>query len=333
MKKNVMFLLFAAIAFASCNGGFKKGDAGMLYNIHIDKSGPKIQDGDFVVFGLVIKTDADSLLVNTYEGGRSVQQLVQKPQQKNDVFAAMEMLAEGDSATFKVSMDSIFKKGSRPPQIKGKYIIYQMKIDKVIPKGKLSDQVFQGRVMDYMKGVTEDYKKKEPAAIKKYIADHNLKTTETPEGLNYVVTQPGSGPNPVIGDTVLVNYTVKYLNDQVLETSSADVAKKAKKFSPMAQYKPIPVALGSQGLIQGWNVGMLLLNKGAKATLVVPSKLAYGEQGNRQIPPFTPLTFDVELVSIKHPDPNAPKPVAPPQFQFPAPSSKTVPPNPSAAKK
>jgi FKBP-type peptidyl-prolyl cis-trans isomerase len=321
MKKNVMFLLFAVVALASCNGGFKKGNAGMLYNIYTDKSGPRIKDGDFVVFNLIIKTDADSLLVNTYDGGRSVQQLVQRPQTKNDVFAAMEMLTQGDSATFKVSMDSLFKKGTRPPQIKGKYIIYQMKIEKVLPKGNLSDQVFQGRVMDYMKNIGEAYKKQEPIAINKYIADHNLKTTQSPGGIQYVITQPGSGPNAASGDTVEVNYTAKYLNGNVFETNVAEEAKKDKKFNPLQQYKPIHIALGTQGLIQGWNEGMQLLNKGAKATLIIPSKMAYGEQGYRQIGPYTPLVFDVQLVNIIHPNPNAPKPVAP-QFHFPAPANK-----------
>jgi len=85
--------------------------------------------------------------------------------------------------------------------------------------------------------------------------------------------------------------------------------------NPMAPFKPIRFPLGVQGMIPGWNEGLQLLAKGAKATFVLPSSLAYGEQGNQQIPPFTPLVFDVELVDIIHPDPNAPKPksVIPPQ--------------------
>jgi len=42
----------------------------------------------------------------------------------------------------------------------------------------------------------------------------------------------------------------------------------------------------------------MLLNKGSKATLILPSNLAYGEQGNQGIPPFTPLVFEVEMVNI-----------------------------------
>ena len=35
MKKNLMFLALASMGLASCNGGFKQGDGGMLYDIHI----------------------------------------------------------------------------------------------------------------------------------------------------------------------------------------------------------------------------------------------------------------------------------------------------------
>ena len=45
MKKNLMFLALATIGLASCNGGFKKAPGGLLYNINIDKSGPKIKEG------------------------------------------------------------------------------------------------------------------------------------------------------------------------------------------------------------------------------------------------------------------------------------------------
>ena len=204
----------------------------------------------------------------------------------------------------------------RPAGLKGKYQVYVIKVEKVIAKGNLSDQVFQGREQAYAKSVMDAAGKREPAKIKSYIDKNNLKVTQTASGLNYVITKEGSGPKPATGDTAVVNYTVKYINGKVLETSVKAEAVKAKlQINPMNPYKPIRFAVGIRGMIQGMDEGIQLLNKGAKATLVLPSKLAYGEQGNGQIQPFTPLVFDVELVDIVHPDPNAPKPksLIPPQ--------------------
>ena len=41
------------------------------------------------------------------------------------------------------------------------------------------------------------------------------------------------------------------------------------------------------------------MSAGGKATLIIPSKLAYGERGaGEDIPAYSPLVFDVELISI-----------------------------------
>ena len=52
-------------------------------------------------------------------------------------------------------------------------------------------------------------------------------------------------------------------------------------------------------MIEGWDEGILLLNEGDKARLVIPSDLAYGSQGaGGVIPPNAALVFDVELVRV-----------------------------------
>jgi FKBP-type peptidyl-prolyl cis-trans isomerase len=316
MKRKLVFLALAAIGLASCNGGFKKGEGGMLYNIITDKGGPTIKPGDFVSLNLIFKTDADSVLGSTYDNAMPAMQPLPKPQQKGDIVSGIELLSEGDSAIIKINIDSLSKGRPRPAGLKGKYQVYVIKVEKVIAKGNLSDQVFQGREQAYAKSVMDAAGKREPAKIKSYIDKNNLKVTQTASGLNYVITKEGSGPKPATGDTAVVNYTVKYINGKVLETSVKAEAVKAKlQINPMNPYKPIRFAVGIRGMIQGMDEGIQLLNKGAKATLVLPSKLAYGEQGNGQIQPFTPLVFDVELVDIVHPDPNAPKPksLIPPQ--------------------
>jgi len=308
MKKNLMFLALAAIGLASCNGGFKKGNGGMLYDIHVDKGAPRIKEGDFISLQLIAKTDGDSVLMSTYEQGRPILTLLQKPQTAGDIFAGVKLLGEGDSATVKTNIDSIMKKGMRRPPLKGKYIVYEVKVDKVIPKGKMADTAFNSAITAYLKGQAEVLKKAEPAKIKKYIDDSKLTGATTASGLYYLITKPGTGDKPAVGDTVAVNYVGKFVNGKLFETNIKEVAQKEKTFNPMMQYKPIHIPVGVKAVIPGWDEGLMLLNKGAKATFVIPSNLAYGEQGNQIIQPFTPLVFDVELVDIIHPDPNAKKP-------------------------
>jgi FKBP-type peptidyl-prolyl cis-trans isomerase FkpA len=313
MKKNLIILALASLGLASCNGGFKQADGGMLYDIYVDKGGPTIQPGDFVSVNLTIKNDGDSVLMSTYEQGHPIETPIPKPQFKGDIFTGLELLSEGDSATIKVNADSMFKKQAKPPGFKGKYLVYTIKINKIIAKGKLSDQVFQGRIADYMKSQSEVLKKQEPIAIKKYIADNKLTVTTTADSLNYVITTPGTGPTPAVGDTAVVNYTGKFLsNGKIFDTSVKDEAIKGKiPMEPGRKYVPIHIAVGQKRVIAGWDEGLMLMKKGEKATFIIPSSLAYGERGMSIIGPYTPIVFDIELVDIIKPNPNAPKPVMP----------------------
>jgi len=309
MKKNFMFLALASLGLglASCNGGFKQAEGGLLYEIHSTKGNPLIQPGDFISLNLVIKTDGDSVLTNTYDQGHPVQSVVPKPMAKGDIFAGLQLLAEGDSATLKVPADSVFKKGQqRPPGFKGKYLVYDIKIIKVIAKGKLSQSAFNQTITNYMQAEAAELNKVEPVKIKTFIAHEKLNAIKTPDNLYYQITQPGTGPTPAVGDTVVVNYTGRYLNGKIFDSSLRDSLLKSKTpVDPMRSFKPMSVPVGQRRVIQGLDEGLMLLNKGAKAIFVIPSSLARG------IPIMGPIAFNIEVVDIIHPNPNAPKPIQP----------------------
>lgn len=317
MKKKLMILAVAA-GLAGCKGGFKQGDGGMLYNIVNHKSSVNLKEGDFVSLNGVIKTEGDSVLSSTYESGHPAFLLVQKPQFKGDLISALTLVGDGDSVIVKINADTVAKKSGqpKPPGFKGKYFVYTLKIEKVIPKEKgEADSVFQKKIQAYVKSISDAVKAAEPGKIKKYINDNKLTVSATASGLNYIITTPGDNVKPAPGDTVVANYVGKFLNGKVFDTSLQDVAVKSKIAQAGRPYQPMRVVVGTHGgpggVIPGLDEGLMLLSKGAKATFIIPSSLGYGEQGGGPIPPSSTLVFDIEVLAIVHPNPNAPKPVAP----------------------
>lgn len=303
MKKSLVILGMAALAFAGCQQ-FKKGEGDMLYKIHEDKDGPTIKEGDFIALKAVQKTEGDSVIYSSYDFDRPSFIPQQKPVFKGDLFTGLALLSEGDSATFKISIDSMEKKMGAPPRKAGskeKYMIYVLKIDKVIPKGKLSDADFNAKVETYLKKESQLAKNNESKKLDKYIADNSLKAQTTASGLKYVITKQGNGAKANPGDTVEVNYT-GYLvggTNKVFDTSREADAKKANIYSAQhGPYEPIKMPVGVQASIAGFDEALSMFPVGTSAKILLPSNLAYGEMGNQMIPPFTSLVFDIEIMKV-----------------------------------
>ncbi|WP_281336115.1 peptidylprolyl isomerase [Flavobacterium eburneipallidum] len=124
------------------------------------------------------------------------------------------------------------------------------------------------------------------------------KTTKTSTGLQYIVTQKGSGKKPTSGQDIYIHYTGFLEDGTLFDTSLEEMAKNFGKLNPdrVAQggYQPM---LFQEGLIPGFIEGVKKLNIGDKATLFIPSNLAYGEAGaGRVIPPNANIIFEIELL-------------------------------------
>lgn len=135
--------------------------------------------------------------------------------------------------------------------------------------------------------------------IENYLDENNLiAQRDNNYDLFYIIEEEGTGARPENGQLVAVNYTGKFLNGEVFDSSIESVAKEAGVYSETREYKPFEFTLGNRQVILGWDVGIKLLKEGTKATLILPSYLGYGYRGNNSIPPNTVLLFEVELVNI-----------------------------------
>ncbi|HAL53652.1 MULTISPECIES: FKBP-type peptidyl-prolyl cis-trans isomerase [Sphingobacterium] len=303
MKKAILFFAAAGLLMTSCQK-FKKAEGGLEYKIVDDNAKEKAVSGDLLALDMVVKTDRDSTMQSTYDMG--VPQIVQLypdsiiAKNPGDPTGLFKYVGEGDSLVFKINLDSMAAKTHQPkPEFADKFIVYSIKVKKHFKKGKLTDQQLGEQVQKYFEEELNKHKSAEPAKLEKYIKDKNLKTTKTASGLQYVITKPGTGTNAKVGDSIHVNYVGSLTTGKVFDTNLPDVAKKEKVFNPQRPYEALKFQLGVDGVIPGWTEAFQLFNKGTKATLVIPSSLAYGDRPSGVIPPYAPLVFEVEVLDIK----------------------------------
>lgn len=130
---------------------------------------------------------------------------------------------------------------------------------------------------------------KDIAIIDKWLVDNKITALTDPSGLRYVVTIAGTGAKPSLSSTIVAKYVGKFLTDGVTVAKSVEFDSSKPTYSSKLS-----------NFIQGWQIGFPLLPKGSKATLYIPSGLAYGKKGfGTSIPPNTNLFFDVELIDVK----------------------------------
>ena len=123
-------------------------------------------------------------------------------------------------------------------------------------------------------------------------------------GLKYFVTEKGTGEKLTETSKVLANYTLYFEDGKLLDTNKLETAEThniVNEYRKAAnQYQPIVCDISPNAqMISGFKEGLQQLHVGDKATLFIPYHLAYGETGNRGIPPKTDLIFEVEIIEIQ----------------------------------
>ncbi len=121
----------------------------------------------------------------------------------------------------------------------------------------------------------------ELADIATYLEENNITVQPTYSGLYYVETLKGSGPIAKGGDEVSVKYQGVFLDGSEFDSGTHDFT------------------LGMGRVIKGWDEGIKYMHEGGKATLIIPSNLAYGPDDVRGIPGYSTLVFYVELLDIR----------------------------------
>jgi len=116
-----------------------------------------------------------------------------------------------------------------------------------------------------------------------YMAENFLTAERDPSGVFIVIDEPGIGDNPTIDSEVEVLYRGYFLNGDVFDQTQGQNS----------------ITFPLSNVILGWQIGIPYLKPGGRATLLIPSGLAYGSAGRPGIPPNSVLAFDVQLIDFE----------------------------------
>ena len=275
MKK--LFLATAALTLLfSCGKKFETTENGVKYKIlSHDENAKPIGKGDLVLVNLILKTEHDSLILETFSKNSPRYIPFEEPV-LTQVFSA---LSKGDSLEILVNADTLFMKSfgmPKPANIKsGENIHFTMKV----VESYRSKEILKKRADQQ-----NELSKKDSLALNDFIK--TLKDVkQTASGLRYVIEKSNSGKQPKSGDKITVKYKGMLLNGEVFDATKEGA-------------EPFQFTVGLGQVIKGWDEGLLLMHEGEKFKFIIPSNLAYGEGGSGPIPPLSTLIFDVELVKV-----------------------------------
>ena len=118
--------------------------------------------------------------------------------------------------------------------------------------------------------------------INNYVKKKSITVTEkTNTGLRFIRTSATTTNDSLkTGDNVSVKYNGMFLSETSFDSGT------------------FGVVIGSNSTIAGFSEGISKLKKGEKAKIILPSTIGYGSKGSGSIPPFTPLIFDIEILTV-----------------------------------
>ena len=142
---------------------------------------------------------------------------------------------------------------------------------------------------DYVKQNAELYAfyiNQENSLIERYLLNFNYPVTKKESGLRILTVKKGTGRSVSKNMVVTIDYTAGFVDGGVFD-------------STIEREQPFRFVLGNQEVIDGLEEGVLNMTVGDHCIFVIPFRLAYGEQKQSVIAPYSTLVFEVKLLDAK----------------------------------
>ena len=232
--------------------------------------------GDLVIIDVTQKL-ADSVLFTSKGSDIPFEMIIEEPSFVGDIMSALLSMHLNDHVSLIFPVDSLFLSiGENLPSFIEPGTITEMDIilNKIIKKDVLEEE---------MRNEIERRKAWEESVLEPYYNNDNYVITE--DSLIVVDINKGKGRFAKAGDIMKVYFMFQTLEgDTLLDFNTG---------------KPYELVFGDMALGQGFYEGLSLVAKGGEAEFIIPSSLAWGEEGFQgTILPYTPFKFNLKVVDI-----------------------------------
>lgn len=309
MKQFFYLSVFCVLALGACTGSFKKGDKGLEYKIISSGSGKTIPYGNFIQIHVkqIYAGARDTVLSDSRDIMPHIQ-LFDSVTIIQAYYKIVRQLRKGDSLIIRQLTDTAYKgspQGMPPFMKKGKYMYTTVKLLNIFETQQQADSAgmaervvakprfFKKQMAEFEKQIdkSKDQLKIDDKLINDYLAKNNIKAQKTKWGTYFAISTEGVGDKIDYNSIVSINYTGRTLDSGKVVDSNVD-----PKFNHVAPIEVNMVEVGS--VIPGWTDVLQQLKKGNKATVFIPSTLAYGVAGKEGIKTNENLVFDMEILDV-----------------------------------
>jgi FKBP-type peptidyl-prolyl cis-trans isomerase FkpA len=266
------------------SGNFLKTSSGLEYKF-IERSGSKINPkiGDIIVVSLKYTYGNDSLIFDSDNIDANFRMRVKPPSHSGgSIEEAYMMMQKGDSAAFKIDAKNFYQQTQGliniPRYFKdGDKLTFYIRLKEVLTSAEFArnnEDIYNHQI------------KLEESLINRFLMDINLEHKRYESGLVQVTIEEGSGPAIKKGDIVKIDYIASFIDGAPFDSS-------------LDHNEAFEFTAGNNEVIAGLDEGILKMKKGEIALLIIPFRLAYGDEKTGIIPPFSTLVFELEVIDAK----------------------------------
>ncbi len=289
MQRLIILLCSTMFALSACHKSsqnqYETTEGGLQY-VYRDKSHSDIapQPGNKLLLDVKYFDEKDSLLFNSQDISPRFIMDFDKPETPgatiNDAFA---MMHEGDSLSVLINAYKFYLGAGQVEELKKidstKMLRFELRLKKI-----LSPEVVKKELEKQDKVLKDE----EEYLLQDFLTKNYPDAKPTKSGLYYIETTTGEGPLIAKTNTVAIHYTATYINGEPI-------------YSTYQRNDPLVFQVSDPNVWPCLAEAVQYMRKGGKATIIAPSKLAAGENGDKDmhIAPRKTIVFDLEVIGYK----------------------------------